>query len=416
MENKMNCLIAQSGGPTTAINASLAGIIDMAMQNENIGEVYGAINGIKGLMEKRIMNLSDIFKTKPELINKLKLSPAMYLGSCRYRLPDIDSDCEDYDVIFGLFRIYNIKYFLYIGGNDSMDTVAKLSDYAKKINYDINIMGVPKTIDNDLACTDHTPGFGSAAKYIASSVLEIAHDAYIYNVASVSIVEIMGRNVGWLTAASALARNDYSQAPHLIYLPERAFDEEQFIEDVRNLLTHRKHVIVAISEGIHDANGNYISANSDAVDQFGHVMLSGAGKYLENLVSNKIGCKVRSIELNVLQRCGAHISSKTDIDESFSLGQFALEKIIEGNSGTMVTISRIGNKPYESQFSYTPIHEIANIEKAVPVEWINESGNDINQELVDYMKPLIIGENSISYTNGVPSYMPVSHLFGMTDN
>lgn len=415
MNKKVNCLVAQSGGPTTAINASLAGIIDMAIKSNEINTIYGAINGIKGLMEKRIMNLSDMFSDKPELIEKLKLSPSMYLGSCRYRLPGIDSDCEDYSIIFGLFKIYNIKYFLYIGGNDSMDTVAKLSDYAKSINFDIKIMGVPKTIDNDLACTDHTPGFGSAAKYIASSVLEIAHDAYIYNVPSVSIIEIMGRNVGWLTSAAALARNSYSQAPHLIYLPERNFDQDKFIEEIKELLTHRKHVIVAISEGIHDENGNYVSANSDSVDQFGHVMLSGAGKYLETLVSNRIGCKVRSIELNVLQRCASHISSKTDIDESFSLGQFAVSQIVNGITGTMVTINRTNSVPYESEFSNTPIHEIANIEKAVPLEWITPEGNDICDELINYIKPLIIGENDITYENGLPSYMAVDHLFGLTD-
>lgn len=411
----MNCLVAQSGGPTAAINASLAGIIDAAARNDKIDTVYGAINGIKGLMEKRILNLTQIFSDNAGQIEKLKLSPAMYLGSCRYRLPAIDSDCEDYSVIFGLFKIYNIKYFLYIGGNDSMDTVAKLSDYARANGYDIYIMGVPKTIDNDLACTDHTPGFGSAAKYIASSVLEIAHDAYIYNVASVSIIEVMGRNVGWLTAAAALARNAYSQAPHLIYLPEKNFDRDKFIADVKHLLTQRKHVIIAISEGIHDADGNYISANSDTLDQFGHVMLSGAGKYLEHLVSDKIGCKVRSIELNVLQRCGGHISSKTDIDESYALGIYAVKEILAGSTGKMVTINRLNNSPYKYEFRLASIHDIANIEKSVPLECINEEGNDITDELIAYMKPLIAGENNVHYEDGLPCYMPVSHLFGIKE-
>lgn len=410
-----NCLVAQSGGPTTAINASLAGVIERAIKNESIGTIYGAINGIKGFMEKRVLNLSEAFGNHPDLLDKLKISPSMYLGSCRYRLPDIDSDCEDYSIIFGLFKIYDIKYFLYIGGNDSMDTVAKLSLYAKKINYDIHIMGIPKTIDNDLACTDHTPGYGSAAKYIATSVLEVAHDAYIYNVPSVSIIEIMGRNVGWLTAASALARNKYSTAPHLIYLPEKAFNTDNFIADVKHLLTMRKHVIVAISEGIHDENGNYISSQSDNVDQFGHVMLSGAGKYLETLVANEIGCKVRSIELNVLQRCAAHTSSKTDIDESFILGQYAVDRIIEGHSGEMVVINRVENSPYKSEFSTASIHDIANIEKKIPLDWISDSGNDINSELIKYMQPLIEGEIDVPYENGVPSYMPVDHLFGLTE-
>ena len=411
MNNQNNCLVAQSGGPTTAINASLAGVIKGAISNPAIGTIYGAVNGIKGFMENKVINLSEQFENNDKDLNKLKTSPSMYLGSCRYRLPAIDSDSEDYSVIFSLFKTYNIKYFLYIGGNDSMDTVAKLSDYAKHIGYDILIMGVPKTIDNDLACTDHTPGFGSAAKYIATSILEIAHDAYIYNVSSVSIIEVMGRNAGWLTAASALARNSYSTAPHLIYLPERNFDKEQFIADVKDLLTKRKHVIVAISEGIHDENG-YISAQSDNVDQFGHVMLSGAGKYLETLVANEIGCKVRSIELNVLQRCASHISSKTDIEESFSLGQFAIEMIVAGHSGEMVVINRLNSTPYTVEFSTASIHDIANLEKSVPTEWINEAGNDVTSDLIEYAAPLIEGQCNVEYVNGIPSYMPVSHLYG----
>ncbi len=417
MNTNNNCMIAQSGGPTVAINASLAGIIKEAINNNAIGTVYGAINGVKGLMEDRLLNLSDIFGGNDELLNKLTLTPAMYLGSCRYRLKTPDVDSTDYELVFNIFKKYDIKYFLYIGGNDSMDTVAKLSDYAKKINYDINIMGVPKTIDNDLACTDHTPGFGSAAKYIATSILEIAHDAYIYNVESVTIVEIMGRNVGWLTGAAALARNSYSEAPHLIYLPERAFDKDEFIASVKELLGKRKHVIVAISEGIHDDKGNYISASSDNVDQFGHVALSGAGKYLENLVAKEIGCKVRSVELNVLQRCATHISSGTDISESFEIGRYALKQTVEGQTGKMVTINRISSSPYEYELGTKSIHDIANVEKGVPLEWINAEGNDVLEEFYDYARPLIEGENfNLGYYGGIPSYMDVSHLYGLKNN
>lgn len=411
MTEECNCLVAQSGGPTAAINASLAGIIKAALASEKIDKIYGAINGIKGFMEKKVLNLSEMFGDDPEKLETLSHSPAMFLGSCRYRLAPIEKDQEDYLNIFGLFKVYNIKYFLYIGGNDSMDTVLKLSDYAKQNNYDISIIGVPKTIDNDLDLTDHTPGYGSAAKYIASSMLEIAHDAYIYNVDSVTIVEIMGRNVGWLTAAAALARNEYSKAPHLIYLPERNFNEEAFIQDIKNILTHSKHVIVAVSEGLHDENGHYISADSGNVDNFGHVMLNGAGKYLERLVSHHIGCKVRSIELNVLQRCAGHISSLTDINEAIRLGEYALTCVTDENSGQMVVIKRTGNDPYTSEFELAGIHDIANKEKRIPAEWINEAGNDVTQELIDYIKPLTIGETVINYKDGLPEYLPVGHLF-----
>lgn len=411
MSEECNLLVAQSGGPTAAINASLAGIIKAALASEKIDKVYGAINGIKGFMEKKVLNLSDMFGSAPDKIETLSCSPAMFLGSCRYRLAPMEKDLEDYLNVFGLFKVYNIKYFLYIGGNDSMDTVLKLSDYAKQNGYDISIIGVPKTIDNDLNLTDHTPGYGSAAKYIASSMLEIAHDAYIYNVDSVTIVEIMGRNVGWLTAAAALARNEYSKAPHLIYLPERNFDEDQFIEDIKSILTHSKHVIVAVSEGLHDSEGRYISADSGNVDNFGHVMLSGAGKYLERLVNHRIGCKVRSIELNVLQRCAGHISSLTDINEAIRLGECAVGYVTSGNSGQMLVIKRTGNDPYSSEFELASIYDIANKEKRIPDEWINEAGNDVTDEIIEYIKPLTIGETNIKYKDGLPEYLPVGHLF-----
>mgnify|MGYP001522471302 FL=1 len=291
-----------------------------------------------------------------------------------------------------------------------MDTVLKLSEYGKRIGSSVRIIGIPKTIDNDLCETDHTPGFGSAAKYIASSLLEIAHDTFIYAVKSVTIVEIMGRDAGWLTAAAALARNGYNTAPHLIYLPEVAFDPEDFLLDVKRLLFERNNVIVAVSEGIRDASGNYISASEQSIDTFGHSQLSGAGKTLEFLVKEKLGVKVRSVEINVLQRCAAHLASQTDLDESFALGKKAVALSEEGVTASMVTIERTSNAPYTVDYSYAEIRQIANEAKSVPREWINSAGNDIEQPLLDYLAPLILGESQVSYHNGLPVYMDVSHL------
>ena len=286
-----------------------------------------------------------------------------------------------------------------------MDTVAKLSKYAEEKGKKINIIGVPKTIDNDLVGIDHTPGFGSAAKYIATSFLEMAHDTYIYNTDSVLMVEVMGRNAGWLTASAALARNSYQVAPHLIYLPEVAFSSEEFLSEVRRLVKEKHQVIVAVSEGIKDENGEYISAKSATVDGFGHAQLSGTGKYLEELVKNEIGCKVRSVELNVLQRCAAHTSSLTDIEEAFLLGKEAVRKAAEGHTSKMVILTRTSNAPYTVEYGTIDVAEVANHEKKIPREWINEAGNDVTEELVEYIRPLIMGEPEIPYVNGIPQYM-----------
>lgn len=291
-----------------------------------------------------------------------------------------------------------------------MDTVLKLSEYADKIHSDVRIIGIPKTIDNDLCMIDHTPGFGSAAKYIAGAMLEISHDTFIYAVKSVTIVEIMGRDAGWLTAASALARNDYNTAPHFIYLPEVNFNKEQFLNDIREKLKTLNNVIVAVSEGIHDENGTYITSSKAVEDQFGHQQLSGAGKALEFLVKENIGVKVRSVEVNVLQRCAAHMASQTDLDEAFTLGKKAVSLAEEGITASMVTLARVSNDPYTVAYSHSPIRGIANEAKSIPREWINASGNDITPELYDYLKPLIQGEVRIEYKEGVPVYMPVSHL------
>lgn len=407
--NQSNCMVAQSGGPTVAINASLAGVIAGVRQSGKYDVCYGAINGILGILNERFLNLTEVVNDD-EKLERLKVTPAMYLGSCRHKLPNYKDDDSPYVFIFNQFVKMNIKAFFYIGGNDSMDTVLKLSDYAAKINSDIRIIGIPKTIDNDLCMIDHTPGFGSAAKYIASTMLEVAHDTFIYAVKSVTIVEIMGRDAGWLTASSALARNSYNTAPHLIYLPEVAFDKEQFLNDIREKLKTLNNVIVAVSEGIRDENGDYITASKAVADQFGHQQLSGAGKALEFLVKENIGVKVRSVEVNVLQRCAAHMASKTDLDESFTLGKKAVSLAEEGITASMVILERISNMPYQVRYDHAPIAGIANEAKSIPREWINEAGNDIMPELYDYLKPLIQGEITVSYKDGIPVYMPVTHL------
>ena len=407
--NQSNCMVAQSGGPTVAINASLAGVIDGVMRSGKYATCYGSINGILGILNENYLNLTEMIDNE-EKLERLKVTPAMYLGSCRHKLPNYKDDDSPYVFIFNQFAKLNIKAFFYIGGNDSMDTVLKLSDYAAKINSDIRIIGIPKTIDNDLCVIDHTPGFGSAAKYIASTMLEVAHDTFIYAVKSVTIVEIMGRDAGWLTASSALARNEYNTAPHLIYLPEVAFDKEQFLNDIREKLKTLNNVIVAVSEGIRDENGDYITASKAVADQFGHQQLSGAGKALEFLVKENIGVKVRSVEVNVLQRCAAHMASATDLNESFTLGNTAVSLAEEGITASMVTLERASNTPYEVRYDHAPIAGIANEAKSIPREWINETGNDITPALYEYLKPLIQGEVSISYKDGIPEYMPVSHL------
>ena len=410
MLTESNCLIAQSGGPTTAINASLAGTIEAALGSAKINTIFGSVNGILGVFEENFLNLTDIYRDNQNSLEQLKTTPAMFLGSCRYKLDNPEQNSSDYSNIFHIFRKYNIKYFFYIGGNDSMDTVLKLSTYAEIMNFDVRIIGIPKTIDNDIKCIDHTPGYGSAAKYIASTLLEIAHDAYIYPVNSVTIVEIMGRNAGWLTAAAALARNEYSEAPHLIYLPEKPFSTSRFIADIKDEFNNRKHVIVAVSEGIKDQTGTYISANSEKTDQFGHVMLNGTGKYLENVVLNSMDCKVRSIELNVLQRCASHLASLTDINEAYLLGKNGVNAALNGESGKMSSLTRISTSPYEVKYHTVPISDVANYEKPVPSSWISEWGNDVNPELIEYMRPLIQGETKVKYENGVPVYFGVEHL------
>lgn len=408
--NQKNCMVAQSGGPTAAINASLAGVIAGVRESSMYDTVYGSLNGINGLLNEYYINLTELMAQDAAYPERLSRTPAMYLGSCRHRLPNYMDDDSPYVFIFQQFQKLEIEAFFYIGGNDSMDTALKLAEYGQKIGSSVRIIGIPKTIDNDLCETDHTPGFGSAAKYVASSLLEIAHDTFIYAVKSVTIVEIMGRDAGWLTAAAALARNEYNTAPHLIYLPEVPFDPEDFLLDIKRLLFKHNNVIVAVSEGIRDAAGNYISASEQSVDTFGHNQLSGVGKTLEFLVKQKLGIKVRSIEINVLQRCAAHLASQTDLDESFEFGKKAVALSEEGVTASMVTIRRISNTPYSVEYGYAEIKNIANEARTVPPEWISPSANDVEQPLIDYLFPLIQGESAVEYKNGLPVYMNVSHL------
>ena len=405
-----NCIVAQSGGPTVAINASLAGVISGVLNYNEFDLVYGAINGITGILDQRFLNLSEEFKDNKKKLDALCMTPAMYLGSCRFKLPSEKEDPTMYHTIFEIFEKMEIQAFFYIGGNDSMDTVDKLSKYAQKIGSSVRIIGIPKTIDNDLCITDHTPGFGSAAKYVASTFLEIAHDTFIYKVKSVTIVEVMGRDAGWLTAASVLARNDYNTAPHLIYLPEHAFDLEEFLEDIKDLLSKQHNVIVAVSEGIRDKSGNYISASTSTIDTFGHSQLSGAGKTLEYYLKEKLDVKVRSIELNVLQRCASHIASKTDLDEAFALGEKAVEFASQGQTAVMLIIHRLNNTPYTVEYQSAPVNEIANEAKSVPCSFFNERGNDVTPKMIEYLYPWIQGEMPIVYKDGLLCYLPVSHL------
>lgn len=402
-----NLLVAQSGGPTAAINATLAGVIKQAMKEEQIDQVYGACYGIQGVLEQKFVNLTEKVDTE-EKLEKLKRTPASALGSCRFKLKNIEEDDSQYQQIIDIFHEKNIGYFVYIGGNDSMDTVAKLSAYcAKKGIDDIKVIGGPKTIDNDLCEIDHCPGFGSAAKYISTVFCELEQEITVYEPKNVIIVEMMGRNAGWLTAAAALAEGKNGAVPYLVYLEEVPFSLEQFVSDVKAKLETSNAVLVAVSEGVHDAEGNFLceQEGSRQLDVFGHTMLSGAGKILEEAVRSQIGCKVRSIELNLLQRCAGHILSKTDIEESGKLGAKAVELAVAGESGLMASLTRVSDAPYTVEYSGVDIQKIANKEKKIPREWINEAGNGVKEELITYLTPLVQGEVSSIYENGMPSYL-----------
>ncbi len=404
-----NIIVAQSGGPTTAINASLVGVIKGALSSGGYDKVLGALYGISGVLKEEFIELEGLSDKELDCIYT---TPSSYLGSCRYKMPGIDEDSSIYEKIFGILQKYEVSAFFYIGGNDSMDTISKLAEYGSSIGSSIRFAGIPKTIDNDLVNTDHTPGFGSAAKFIVASMLEFAHDTSVYQTPTVTLIEIMGRNAGWLTASAALARNEYSEIPQLIYLPEVPFSTDAFLNDIREVMKTTNNVVVAISEGLQDEKGEYLSATTAAEDKFGHSQLSGVGKLLENLVKEELGVKCRSVEINILQRCAAHMASATDLEESELLGEKAVEYALKGKTGYMTTIVRTSDEPYEYKIETAELDGIANKVKQVPREWINPEGNDVTSEMIDYVRPLVCGEVDIEYKDGVPVYADISHLTG----
>lgn len=402
--NMKNLIVGQSGGPTAVINSSLYGVVSEGLRQDSIGTVYGMINGIEGFLAGRILDFQEAL---PGLeLEKLKTTPGAYLGSCRYKLPESLED-PVYPALFQKFEELNIGYFFYIGGNDSMDTVSKLSRYSEKTGSDIRVIGEPKTIDNDLIMTDHTPGFGSAARYVASTVREIVIDANVYETKSVTIVEIMGRHAGWLTAAGALARKHVEDNPLLIYLPETYFDQEAFLAKVESCFEKNPNVIVCVSEGIHDKNGTFICEydNSVGTDSFGHKMLAGCGKYLENLVRSRLGVKARSVELNVSQRCSASMMSATDQKEAVMAGEYGVRAALKGATGKMVSYVRTSNLPYRMTLGLEDVNKICNQEKTVPLEWISKDGSDVTEDFFTYALPLIQGTVEIPLdTDGLPLF------------
>lgn len=402
-----NLLIAQSGGPTAAINATIAGIMTTALASTEIDGIWGAENGIEGLLEERFINLREKLKNTNDL-DLLCYTPSAALGSCRLKLKDCDQSQSQFQKIIEIFRKHHIHYFIYIGGNDSMDTVDKLSSYCKlKGISDITIVGAPKTIDNDLVGIDHCPGFGSAAKYIGVTFSELERDCNVYTTQTVTIVEVMGRNTGWLTAASALPRLNGMHGPHLIYLCEKAFNSEKFIDDVNTQLQHHNSILIAISEGLKNKKGQYISeeVQSNATDAFGHRYIAGAAKVLENLVREKFNCKVRSIELNLMQRCASHIASATDLSESKLLGIKACQCALSKQNGMMATLVRQSNTPYQVLLDTIPVNQVANREKIVPDAYIHPSCTDVSPAMLDYLAPLIQGEIHAHYESGLPKYI-----------
>ena len=400
----MNIAVGQSGGPTVAINASLMGVFREASKyTGEIERIYGSLNGIEGIINDNLVDLREVIG-EDEDIELICQTPSTVLGSCRYKLPDPEKDETVFEAITATFVKRNIGAFFYIGGNDSMDTVMKLHKYFTAKNIDIKVVGIPKTIDNDLTLTDHTPGFGSAAKYVATTMQEITRDASVYDLSSVTIVEIMGRDTGWLTASSALIRANGEVAPHLIYLPESKFSVKQFLNDVRRVQEKYSTVIVAISEGVEpdmeEIGGEF---QSGAVDTFGHKYLSGIATALSKIVKKEIGCKVRAIELNVMQRCSSHVSSKRDIAEAESIGGAAVKEALAGKSGVAMIFERVSNHPYNVRISSADVTKIANKVKYFPTQWITEDGHDVTADAIEYALPLIQGEPALIMKNGLPA-------------
>ncbi len=413
---KGNAVVGQSGGPTAAINATLSGVIRGCLEhmgiNGCIGRLYGMKNGIEGLREGRLISLSDRFATEKEL-RILEQTPAAALGACRKKLPDPDSDREEdrrvYEDIFMQFRAYDIHYFFYIGGNDSMDTVMKLSRYAEKREYPICVMGVPKTIDNDLVGTDHTPGYGSAAKYLAITMQEILRDCAVYTTRAVTVVECMGRDTGWLTAATAIGRAVGRPGPDLVYLPERTFSMDAFFAAIEKKFEEKPNLVIAVSEGLQLAGGRFVGEGQQSgdTDVFGHRYLSGTAKALEAAIKERFGCKVRSIELNLPQRCAAHMLSNTDVCESLEIGRTAVCEAVQGKSGGVILLQRKDAPEYAYELCFVPVTQVANQTRFVPDEMINEEGNDVTDGCCSYLLPLIQGERELVYEQGLPCHVIV---------
>lgn len=396
---KGRAVFAQSGGPTAVINASVAGGILAALDNPDVTGVLCAHHGVKGVLNEDFFDMNA--ESRDEIL-ALKNTPASAFGSVRYKLKDFTADDADYKRIIEVFKKYDVRYFFYAGGNDSMDTCDKISRYAESVGYPVNVIGIPKTIDNDLVGTDHCPGYGSAAKYVAQSVAEVALDAAIYDSPLVIIVEIMGRNAGWLTAAASLASLNGLGAD-LIYLPEVPFDNDKFIGDVKRVVDKKQKCVVAVSEGIRHANGRYVGEDASATDIFGHSQLGGVCGALKAIVTSA-GLKCKAIELNILQRCAAHCASATDIEEAFKAGEKALNNAINGETGKMITYERISEKPYKIEYGLSPLTVTANAEKKIPDDWISESGTALNDKFIAYALPIISGEPEARYENGLISF------------
>ncbi|MBO5364090.1 MAG: 6-phosphofructokinase [Clostridia bacterium] len=403
-----NIIVGQSGGPTAVINSSLAGVF-AAARDKKIQNIYGMVNGIDGLLKGNFIDLKDYLKTKED-IALLKRTPSAILGSCRFKLPDMEKGRETYEKLFQILNELEIGYFIYIGGNDSMDTILKLSRYAESIGSNIRFIGVPKTIDNDLAETDHTPGYGSAAKYVAASLKEIIRDSNVYDMKSVTVVEIMGRNAGWLTAAAGLAKDEDCPGPDLIYLPERTFEQEEFLKDVDHLLKEKNTVVVAVSESLKDKNGVYLCdamIKNAKEDSFGHKILSGTALAVSELVTTKLNVKSRGIIFNTLQRCATHLASLTDSNEAFLAGEEAVKAAVSGETGKMVILRRMKENTYIMVPELFAIEKVANEEKTVPDEYINSSGNGVTEAFLEYARPLIQGELNPIMENGLPKHFVI---------
>jgi len=401
-------LLGQSGGPTSVINSSAAGVFIEALKQENITDVYGAVHGIKGVLNEEFY---DIKQESLEELFLLKNTPSSAIGSVRFKLKDPKKDPSQYERLLEVFKKYNIRYFFYNGGNDSMDTCNKISKFFKKSGYDCNVMGVPKTIDNDLNVTDHSPGYGSAAKYVATTFMELYHDATVYDTPQVTIVEVMGRNAGWLTAAAALASYK-GQGPDLIYLPEIAFDIDDFFKQVSEVLAEKGKVIVAVSEGIKTKEGKYIPELFQDLkkDAFGHAQLGGTAQVLAEEVSKRTNVKVRAIEFSLLQRSAAHLASKVDVEEAFNAGKKAVQAAVRGTSDKMVGFKRISSNPYKIKYVLIPLLKAANTEQKVPLEWILPHGKGLTQEFVDYALPLIQGDSKAKLVDGLPRFAKLNKI------